>query len=84
MFGREPRIPLDLMAGNDNVDEDEPQTVSAYVGNLHNTLQEAYRTAERRADTARRKMKKTYDTAAREAPFQKGDRVLLANKSHYR
>ena len=81
MFGREPRIPLDLMAGNDNVDEDEPQTVSAYVGNLHNTLQEAYRTAERRADTARRKMKKTYDTAAREAPFNKGDRVLLANKA---
>ena len=58
MFGREPRIPLDLMAGNDNVDEDEPQAVSAYVGNLHNTLQEAYRTAERQADTARKKMKK--------------------------
>ena len=81
MFGREPRIPLDLMAGNDDVDEDEPQEVSAYVGDLHNTLREAYRTAEKQADTARKKMKGIYDTAAREAPFCKGDRVLLANKA---
>lgn len=84
MFGREPRIPLDLVAGDiemEGEDEEDSHLASTYVDRLRHTLQESYRLAIDNAVATSTKMKETFDKATRDAPFTEGDKVLVANKA---
>ena len=75
MFGREPRLPLDLAFG---VDLGERHgSVSSYTKALKNRLTEAYELARRSLKETRAKQKKDYDVRVRGATIESGDRVLV-------
>jgi transposase InsO family protein len=75
MFGRHPRLPVDVMFGLDR--NHSSKSHSAYVTDLRQRLQEAYRRATEAADKARDRQKVNYDRRARAATLEPGDRVLV-------
>nr|KAG5697948.1 hypothetical protein BaRGS_030261 [Batillaria attramentaria] len=75
MFGREPRLPIDLVFGLHR--DKETQDHSAYVADLRQRLKKSYDTAIKVANEARRKQKTNYDIRTRGAVLQPGDRVLV-------
>lgn len=75
MFGREPRLPVDIAFGISRGRGFREHT--AYVTDLRKRLQMAFETARRAADEARRKQKSAYDLKTRSAVLHPGDRVLV-------
>jgi hypothetical protein len=75
MFGRHPRLPVDVMFGLDR--NNSSKSHSAYVTDLRQRLQEVYRRATEAADKARDRQKVNYDRRARAATLEPGDRVLV-------
>lgn len=80
MFGRQPRLPIDLVLGcpGDDVEQDYSQ----YVETLKKNLQAAYKVATLEADRAREQQKKNYDFRARGATIDVDDRVLVKVLAH--
>ena len=75
MFGRDPHLPVDLTFG---LTEDKPvEPLTKYVDKLRTRLKESFDLATKAANQARDKQKKVYDTKARPANLQVGDRVLV-------
>ncbi|XP_071078946.1 uncharacterized protein [Haliotis cracherodii] len=75
MFGREPRLPIDLAFGIET--SQGHQSVSSYSDSLRKKLQEAYDLATRASKTAKDKQKTGYDLKVRGAIVKAGDRVLV-------
>ncbi len=75
MFGRQPRLPLDLILGLPQ--EEEYQGYSQYVGALRKRLQDSYQLASSEANKARKRQKTNYDTKVRGVVVEPGDRVLV-------
>lgn len=75
MFGREPRLPIDLAFGVDT--NQQSQSVSDYGRSLRERLREAYRIASEHTQKSQEKQKKYYDRKTRGAVIQEGDRVLV-------
>ena len=75
MFGREPRLPIDLVFGLDRNLESKNQT--SYVTDLKQRLQEAYKAATKVSGDAQHRQKCLYDLKIRGANLQPGDRVLV-------
>jgi transposase InsO family protein len=75
MFGRHPRLPVDVVFGLDRNTSSKSQ--SAYIADLRQRLQEAYRRATEAADKARDRQKAHYDRRARAATLEPGDQVLV-------
>jgi transposase InsO family protein len=75
MYGREPRLPVDVLLGLNRTPGSE--TPGTYAKELRERLQAAYQTATKAANEARQKQKTAYDTKARGAVLQEGDRVLI-------
>ena len=75
MFGREPRLPIDLVFGLDRNPESKNQT--SYVTDLKQRLQEAYKAATKASGDAQHRQKCLYDLKIRGATLQPGDRVLV-------
>ena len=63
MFGRQPRLPIDVALGLPDLHEGKP--LPTFVSDLREKLQEAYHTATEEADKARGDQKSTYDKKAR-------------------
>lgn len=80
MFGRQPRLPIDLLLNSPG--ESQEQSHSKYVETLKRNLQNAYRVASAEADRARLKQKETYDTRARCGTIEVGERVLVKILAH--
>ena len=74
MFGRQPRLAVDLIIG---VPEEEERTYGQYVEALREKLKESYRIATGEIEKKQLSQKKGYDTKARAAVLNPGDRVLL-------
>lgn len=74
MFGRHPRIPIDLAL---NVSGKDFKSLNDYVKNLKTRMKDAFRIAKDVADRARKKQKEGYDLKARGARIDIGDRVLV-------
>lgn len=79
MFGRTPRLPVDVIFGSvlhdqDVVDYDE------YVKSLVRDLKEAMTTAQASTSKQLKRHAELYNRRLRGAPIEVGDRVLLANK----
>ena len=75
MFGREPRLAVDLVLG---VPEEEGQpTYCKYVEALRKRLQEAYKLATAEIEKAQSRQKRNYDRKVRGAVLEAGDRVLV-------
>ena len=74
MFGREPRLPVDLAFG---LGDKEERTLTKYVEDLRSKMKTAYHLAQKAAERAREKQSKSYDLKVRGADLQEGDRVLV-------
>jgi transposase InsO family protein len=75
MFGRQPRLPIDLVFGVNNGLESENYT--SYIENLRNRLGRAYELAIESTRNAQSTQKEIYDIKARAAILEPGDRVLV-------
>ncbi|CAM4513444.1 unnamed protein product, partial [Lepidochelys kempii] len=78
MFGREPRLPIDLCFGVSE-DGDSYETHQQYVSRLREKLWDAYRLATAAARKNADRNKHRYDARVRSQELQPGDRVLLRN-----
>jgi len=82
MFGREPRIPVDVQFGLDpNSSHPTGRDSSKFVENLRKRLNLAYDLATKNAQVASKRNKVRYDAKRREAKLLPGDRVLVRNST---
>ncbi len=75
MFGRHPRLAIDLALGIPEEEQKKPQ--QKYVQDLRKRLQDSYRLAADEAERAQQHQKTNYDLRARAAVLEPGDRVLV-------
>lgn len=75
MFGRNPRLPIDVVFGL--VDTEEEQSYTKYIQELKEKLKYSFELASESARMAQSKQKKYYDMKARAAVLEVGDRVLV-------
>ena len=75
MFGRHPRLPIDLAFGLET--RDNNKTLTKYAEGLRNRLKHSYELASESIKKAQDKQKKGYDLKVRGAILQPGDRVLV-------
>ena len=73
MFGREMRIPLDVMMGGA---EDNERNYTEFVSDLQSSLETAYRDVRESLQVAQRRQKDGYDKGVKHMVFQPGDLVL--------
>ena len=78
MYGREPRLPVDLCFGT-SPDGTSERNYTRYVEKLRGDLQDAYRLAKETADKTHQRNKKAYDEKVTFQRIDVGDRVLLKN-----
>nr|XP_055074659.1 uncharacterized protein LOC129454170 [Misgurnus anguillicaudatus] len=77
MFGRQPRLPLDIAFGILN---DEPQqSHSQYVTSLKQRLEESYKLAVENSKKVAERNKKRFDKNVVNSVLEVGDRVLVKN-----
>ena len=81
MFGRHPRLPIDIAMGLDTGINRDDNTLSKYVADLKEKLDWAYRIASGESTKAGAAQKKRYDKNVRGATVEVGDRVLVKNVS---
>ena len=80
MFGRQPRLPIDLVLGCPTDDKDKGHT--KFVENLRENLKVAYEKATKEANKARDNQKRNYDVRARKVTIEPRDRVLVKVLAH--
>lgn len=74
MFGREMRIPLDVMMGSGPMGNES--SYSEFVADLQGSLEAAYRDVRQNLKVAQHRQKDAYDKGVRHMVFQAGDLVL--------
>lgn len=79
MFGRTPRLPVDLLFGS-VLQNDQAVDYDTYVQSLMRDLAEAMRVAQVSAAKQQRRQADLYNGRVKGASVEVGDRVLLANK----
>ena len=77
MFGRKPRLPIDVHFGIENLSEAKPYCV--YVDNLRQRLSYAFDRAGEATKKRAAINKRNYDVNARDSCLYPGDRVLVRN-----
>lgn len=80
MFGREPRLPIDLCFGISSQGHNS-KTHSQYVRDLKKRLRHAYELASRNAEKRQLLNKRRWDAKVTALPLEVGDRVLVRNLS---
>lgn len=75
MFGREPRLPIDL-AFKTNPYEDK-QTMTHYIEKLKERLETSYNLAQQNVKQSQERQKDFYDRKVRGATLKTGDRILV-------
>ena len=81
MFGRKPRLAIDLLLGGEEV-RAVSQGYSKFVESLRKNLQSAYKVAMQGAEKAREVQKRHFDLRARAGIIEVGDRVLVRILAH--
>jgi hypothetical protein len=76
MFGRQPRLALDVVLGLSN-SETSSHTYSTYVSELKGKLVASYELASTKTKLAQQRQKEGYDLRCRGAVVEYGDRVLV-------
>ena len=74
MFGREARLPADLMFGTPSPADESPDV---YARNLKKSLESAYERVRRTTASAHQQQKQLYDKKVHGKPFEVGDLVWL-------
>ncbi|GFX76589.1 retrovirus-related Pol polyprotein from transposon 412 [Trichonephila clavipes] len=76
LFGRDLRLPCDLLFGRP---PDTPSSPEEYVQNLQARFEDVHNLARERIDLRTEKMKTRYDTKATGHQFKEGDKVWFYN-----
>nr|KAG5695192.1 hypothetical protein BaRGS_018314 [Batillaria attramentaria] len=79
MFGRHPRLPVDLQFGTQPRNPRDQKSYSEYGKALSERLRAAFETVRRHTSAAQQTQKQHYDRRVRGSTVQKGDRVLVRN-----
>ncbi len=79
MFGRTPRLPIDMMFDSALLD-DQVVDYNQYVQSFREDLTQAMKLAQCSASKQQQKQANLYNKKIKGAPVKVGDRVLLANK----
>lgn len=79
MFGRIPRLPVDVMFHNAERDN-EITDYNSYVKKIRDNLKEALHAAQANADASQRRQAHLYNLKVKGMDIEEGDQVLLANK----
>jgi len=79
MFGRQPRLPIDVSLGLGQRSEQQPY--SSYVEGLRDRMRHAYEVASKGMEERSSANKRLYDLHVQEGSLQPGDRVLVRNLS---
>ena len=74
MFGREMRLPLDVMVGGP---ETAPDPYGEYVSQLNNRLSNASQDVREQLKTAQQRQKEYFDRGVKAHLYQPGDQVSL-------
>ena len=77
LFGREPRLPIDVEFGLKRGKQQSPPSKSTYVTQLRRRLRYAHKKAKQVADRQQAKHKELYDRRCRGAALGIGDLVLV-------
>ncbi len=77
MFGRQPRLPVDLAFGLPV--NHQPGSHSLYVSNLKSQLEESYRVGTENAKKTASRNKARFDERVVDSTLKEGDRVLVRN-----
>ena len=77
MFGRHPRLPVDLLLGR--VDDQKSESYGEFVKSLKKRLEHAYLVASEKAQEAQQTYKERYDQKSRGSTVEVGDCVLVRN-----
>ncbi|XP_033121477.1 uncharacterized protein LOC117120561 [Anneissia japonica] len=77
MFGRHPRLPIDIILGLDKQNNGSSTTVTKYASDMQNRLEDAYKRAAAQAIKSTSANKEAYDRKARDSALQINDRVLV-------
>nr|XP_014340593.1 PREDICTED: uncharacterized protein LOC106702527 [Latimeria chalumnae] len=81
MFGRHPRLPIDIAFGMTPSMEEEETEYNEYVAQLKNRLRTAHSLAKEFSGRSKDCYKQNYDKKVRaDIPVEEGDRVLVQNK----
>ena len=81
MFGRKPKILIDLLVPVSTPAVTEANDYPSYVRQLRRHMRRVYLDVQETAEKSRAKQKAGYDKKVHESILQPGDRVLVANKS---
>ena len=79
IFGRETRMPIDIMFGI-NIKTKDGTPMATYVENLKNTLHEAHHTVRQKLQKAAERQENDYNVSLHFKPFKMGDVVLVRNE----
>lgn len=77
LYGRSPRLPVDLILGTEN--HDEPIRHQEYVNKWQTAMQEAYRLALKNTQCSNSRGSKHYHRRLNSTTLRPGDRVLVRN-----
>lgn len=84
MFGRQAKMPLDVMYGNPPSDDNQPilpsQTAPSFASKLKSRLQEAYNRVRTRMSSKLDRQKEFYDEKAHGQPYEKDELVRVHSK----
>lgn len=79
MFGREPRLAIDVYLGLTPNNRTKAGSMSKFVADLKRRLRQAYDVAQTNSKVASKRQKNIYDRRPMVSSLRKGDRVLLRN-----
>jgi transposase InsO family protein len=79
MFGRHPRLPVDIQFGLEVDGSPEISSRAGYVEALKSRLSEAFQLASKHSQSSQGRQAKNYDRKVKGAAVAEGDRVLLRN-----
>ena len=79
MYGRHPRLPVDMYLGLDPRGESEGPSVGKYVDNLRKRMDCAYKLASEKSGKLDARNKDKHDNRLKDNTLEPGDRVLVRN-----
>ena len=77
MFGRQPRLPVDLAFGTATDNNTKHKSMTQYISHMKDRLRKSYEIAQKATQKSQERQKDNYDVKIRGGKVEVGDRVLV-------